>query len=218
MTADPIKKRSRAHTRYALADGTRVPGVTTVIGILDKPALVHWAWKLGMEGIDYKTYRDVSANIGTLAHHLVQCDLSSATPDTSGYSKADIDAAENALLKWYEWRKAHTIEPILLEEPLVSERHGYGGTIDCYALVDGVPTLADLKTGKAIYGEFFLQLGAYSQLLKEHGHAVEQARIIRIGRDESEGFEDRMAPDLNDHWEIFQHCLEIYKLGRKVAA
>ena len=214
---DPIKKRAKAHIQYKLADGTKVPGTTTVLGVLDKPALVHWAWKLGMEGIDYKTYKDVAANIGTLAHYMVQCDLSGETPDLGAYTPDDIDKAENALLKWYEWRKTHQIEPILLEAPLVSEQFRFGGTIDCYAMIDGVATLCDFKTGKAIYPEYITQLAAYRQLLRGIGKPVQQARIIRIGRDETEGFGERMVTEFDDHWELFRHCLAIYNLKKKVA-
>jgi hypothetical protein len=170
-----------------------------------------------MEGVDYKTYRDVAANIGTLAHYMVQCDLSGETPDLSTYTKDDIDKAENALLKWYEWRKTHKIEPVLLEAPLVSEQFRFGGTIDCYAIIDGVATLADFKTGKAIYPEYITQLAAYRQLLRGVGKPVQQARIIRIGRDETEGFEERMVTEFEDHWDLFRHCLAIYGLRKKVA-
>ena len=34
---------SAPHTVYKLADGTRVPGVTTILGVLDKPFLMAWA-------------------------------------------------------------------------------------------------------------------------------------------------------------------------------
>jgi hypothetical protein len=217
MAADPIKKRAKAHTRYRLTDGTEVPGTTTVLGVLAKPALIHWAWDLGMQGIDYKTYKDVAANIGTLAHYMVQCDLSGERPDLSAYTPDDIDKAENALLKWYEWRKTHKIEPVLIEAPLVSEQFRFGGTIDCYAMIDGVATLCDFKTGKAIYPEYITQLAAYRQLLRGIGKPVQQARIIRIGRDETEGFEERMVTDFDDHWELFKHCLAIYNLKKKVA-
>ena len=40
---------ARPKTGYADPNGQRVPGVTTVIGILDKPALVGWAGKLCAE-------------------------------------------------------------------------------------------------------------------------------------------------------------------------
>lgn len=213
-TTDPLKKRSKAHIRYKLADGTQVPGTTTVLGVLAKPALIHWAWDLGMQGLDYRTYRDAAANIGTLAHHLVQCDLSGATPDVSSYCADDQDKAENALLKWYEWRKARTIEPILVETPLVSEEYRFGGTIDCYGLVDGVPTLLDLKTGRAVYPEHLTQVAAYRLLLQEHGHEVQRARILNIGRTESEAFVDHAITDFSAHEEMFKHCLAVYRLQK----
>src|SRR5690606_31028805 len=98
----------------------------------------------------------------------------------------EISLAENALIKFLNWRRAHDFVPILLETPLVSEEHRFGGTIDAYGLLDGAPALIDLKTGRAIYPEMVYQLAAYRQLLIEHGYAVDNVRIVRIGRDESE--------------------------------
>ena len=67
-----IAKRAKAHTIYKLANGKRVPGVTTVLGIINKPALVKWANNLGLQGIDSTTYVDGTAKIGTLAHEMIQ--------------------------------------------------------------------------------------------------------------------------------------------------
>ena len=47
MKTEQVTKRSRAHITYKLADGTAVPGVTTVLSVLNKPALVKWANNLG---------------------------------------------------------------------------------------------------------------------------------------------------------------------------
>ena len=41
----------KAHTRYELKDGTYVPGTTTITGLENKPFLVPWANRLGLEGI-----------------------------------------------------------------------------------------------------------------------------------------------------------------------
>jgi hypothetical protein len=59
---------------YYLKDGkTRVPGVTTIIGkFKESGGLVHWAWDLGMQGIDYRKARDDAANVGTIAHGMVE--------------------------------------------------------------------------------------------------------------------------------------------------
>jgi hypothetical protein len=214
---DRIRKRAKAHIRYKNAAGKVVPGTTTICGELAKPYLVKWANNLGLNGIDSDDYRDIAAEIGTLIHYMVECDLRGIEPDTTDYTKSDIEAAENGLLKWYEWKKGKVINPILIETPLVSESHQYGGTIDLYAEVDGVLNLIDFKSGKAIYPEMLIQLGAYKHLLLEHKYPVTKARILRIGRDESEGFDDKVQTDLTVQWEMFKHLRAIYDLKKKVA-
>uniref|UniRef100_A0A6M3J2Q8 PD-(D/E)XK nuclease superfamily protein n=1 Tax=viral metagenome TaxID=1070528 RepID=A0A6M3J2Q8_9ZZZZ len=209
-------KRSRAHITYKLPDGTKVPGVTTVLGVLNKPALVIWANRLGLQGIDSSKYRDEMADIGTLAHKMILDYFKGEKTDTSEYSKSQIDLAENCLLSFWEWEKGHKIEVIMAEAQLISQEHGYGGTIDCFCKLDGQPTLLDFKTGKAIYPEFFYQLAAYEQLLAEAGHLIEVTRILRIGRDADEGFEERSVGKLDKQFEIFTHCLAIYNLKKEV--
>lgn len=216
MAKDALKKTSRAHTIYKAADGKRVPGTTTITGLLNKPFLITWANRLGLEGIDSTKYRDEAASIGTLAHEMVQAHLQGVELDTSTFSQRDIDLAENALISFYDWEKNHTIEPIICEIPLVSEKHRYGGTVDCYCKLDGVPTLLDFKTGKAIYPEMFFQLSAYEELLNEHGYPVEQRRILRIGREESEGFEEQGFQDTTKYFELFKNLLNVYYLKKEL--
>ena len=65
-------KGARQHTVYKLASGARVPGVTTVLSVLNKPALVPWANKLGLEGIDVRKYVDALALYKINVLHLQQ--------------------------------------------------------------------------------------------------------------------------------------------------
>lgn len=215
MARDKIKGVSKAHTVYKLADGkTRVPGTTTITGLLNKPYLVKWANNLGLEGIDSSTYTDEAAKTGTLAHAMVQAHLQNEQLDMNQFSKVQIDLAENALISFFEWKSRHEIEPIKCEVPFVSETLKYGGTIDCYCLLDGKPTLLDFKTGKAIYEEYFVQLAAYRNLLEEQGLPVERCQILRIGRDETEGFEERAVTDTRKYFEIFRNLLNVYYLKK----
>ena len=212
-----MSNKTKVHTRYQSATGERVPSVTTVLGILNKPALIHWAWQCGVKGEDYRKVRDEAADIGTLAHYLIMCHLTRQEPDTSEYSAENIDKAENALLSYYEWEKNHPIEPVLIEQALISEVYGFGGTIDCLAKLNSETILIDHKTGKALYPEMFYQLAAYRQLLLENGYRVGHARILRVGRDESEGFEEQVVTEFGKPWDIFHHCLRIYNLQKKGA-
>lgn len=206
----------KAHTRYTLKDGTVVPGATTVLGELNKPALVVWANRLGLQGIDSTRYRDEMAEVGTLAHYLILCHFRNEKPDLGDYTANQIDAAENALIKYYDWEKAHIIEPKIIEQPLISEVYKFGGTADFIGLIDGAPGLLDFKTGSGIYEEMFYQLGAYNILLQEAGHKVENFRILRIGRDDKEGFEERVIHNVDLQTEVFKHCLSIYWLKKEI--
>ena len=211
-----VPANAKQHTIYKLKDGTRVPGVTTILAIKAKPALYRWNNQMGLKGIDTSKYVDHLASIGTLAHQMVADHWRKVKTDTSEYTAEQIDKAENSLLSYLEWEKGHTIEPILIETPLVSEG-GFGGTIDCYAKVDSIDTLLDLKTGKAIYDEYFYQLAAYDWLLRSRDYMSDTQMILRIGRDETEGFEVKKATEkiMKIGWSIFWHCLGIYQDEKK---
>lgn len=202
----------KLHTVYRNSKGEKLVTATGAISILAKNALIHWAWDLGVQGIDYRTYRDDKAEIGTLTHDMVFAHNKGTAVDTTGYTQDQIDLAETCFLKYLEWEDKNPFEPILLETPLVSEKYQYGGTPDNYCLKDGLHTLIDYKTGKAIYDEYFYQLAGYKQLLEENGYPVDRCIVLRIGRDEQEGFEVKEITDLERETKIFNLCVELYYL------
>jgi len=195
---------------YKDSQGIKVPGVTTIIGMLAKPQLITWANRLGLQGIDSTKYVDNLADVGILAHHLILCHHRNEVPDMSDFSENQIELALNCLKSYASWEDSHTIKPVLVEAPLVSDDLKYGGTPDLVCEMDGVMTLLDFKTGKALYPEVMYQLAAYRNLLKEHGYPVEQCIALRIGREESEGFEMKTGGGMDTAFVIFQHCLGLY--------
>lgn len=220
-----VSNRSKAHQVYRTASGLRVPGVTTITGVLDKPALLYWAWNLGMQGIDYKKHRDELAGVGSLAHDMISCHLRGVKCDTSAYSAREIDLAENAFIKFLEWEGKHKLQPIFVEkqfvrEALKGEREldvSFGGTLDFYGTVDGTPRLLDFKTGKAVYPEMYYQLAGYRHLLEHLGHPVPECQILRIGRTEDERFEEGpVIQDMTLQWRMFDACHTIYNLKRQL--
>lgn len=208
------ESKTKVHHRYYKEDGTRVPSSTTALSILAKPALIDWAWKMGMEGEDYRKYRDDKGEIGSLAHYFILCDVKGIKPNTDNYSKNQIDQAENCLLSYYEWKKGLQIQNILAEVPLVSEKYSFGGTPDDFSVVNGIETLLDYKTGKGIYEEHYYQTSSYVKLLEEHGYFPKQIIILNIPRDEDEEFAIKVYKNFNKGWEIFYHCLQIYNLRK----
>lgn len=208
--------KAKAHTVYRLANGTRVPGVTTFLGVLNKPALIKWANNLGLQGIDSTKYVDNLADAGTLAHEMILAYYSKKDIDTAGYTGEQMELASNSFASFLAWARLYEIEPILVEMPLVSELHRFGGTPDLLATIDGIATLVDFKTGKALYPENLVQVAAYRQLILEYDYAVDDVKIIRIGRTEDEGFEVRPVKNLQTNFEVFSHCQAIYELQKQL--
>ncbi len=204
---------TKAHTIYRV-DGKRVPGVTTVTGLLNKPALLHWSWDLGMQKIDYRIFRDEKAAIGKLAHYMVEQYLKKESLDLPDYTPNQVELAEYSFQKYLTWEKGRDFELLGVEMMLTSGKYLYGGQCDIYARVDGRKTLIDLKTSKAVFPEMHTQVIAYKHLLKENGYVVEEVAILRIGRDEGEGWEEITVGNHDLHWEKFKHLLEIYKLNK----
>ena len=211
-------KRVKAHVNYFNKEGKRLPGTTTILGVINKPLLVPWANNLGLQGINVRDYVDDKADIGTLVHEMMFCDLKDTAIETSYYTAVQIEIAYGSFKKYLEWKKLHTIEPIILEKPMVSEKFQYGGTIDNYCLLDGIPTLIDYKTCKGLYPEHFIQVCAYRQLLKENGYKVKNCAILRVGRVEMEGFEFQgiYSKKIALCWKMFKYCLGIYNLQKQL--
>jgi len=215
---DKLYKVAKAHTQYKTADGSRVPGVTTILSVLNKPALVKWANNLGLQGIDSSKYVDAAARIGTLVHAMVECHITGKELDLSDFTPNEIDQAHVGFRKFVEWKQQHEFSLILSEQPIVSEEYRFGGTLDCVATVDGKITLVDFKTGKGIYDEMLCQVSAYNELLKTKDIATDEIMILRIGRNEEEGFEVRTLQnsDVARYFEIFKACLTIYETKKKL--
>lgn len=210
--------------KYRLEDGSIVPGTTTVTGDLgwNKGILINWANRLGLEGKDSAKYVDDKASIGQLAHTLILAELKAGMKEQGvnlgeylkDYTENQINQAKNCLKSYYNWKKGKKIEPLVVEQPLVSEKYKYGGTPDFYGLIDGILTLVDYKTGKGIYSEYIIQVSAYTNLLVELGKEIKEVWILNIPRSDDESFSEKLISEreLKVGWEIFLHLLAIYNL------
>ena len=209
-------KKAKAHQRYKTSTGEPCVGVTTVLNVMAKPALVGWANKLGLDGYDVTKFVDNLAEIGTLIHHLVECDVKGVEPVLGDYTANQIEIARGAFTKWVGWRESVDFKLLGSELQLVSDSLKVGGTCDIYAEVNGKKTVLDVKTSKACYSEHRTQCIAYKNLLIENGREVDECRIIRIGRNENEGFDNILVGGHDLHWKRFLACLELYHANKNI--
>jgi hypothetical protein len=209
--------RIKAKPKYKNSSGLTVPSVTTALGELSKPALIKWANRMGLEGIDVDKYKDELADIGTLTHYLIISRLKEEVPDVNEFTPEQLKLAESCYRRYVDWEGRNPVKCIFAEEPLVSEIYQYGGQPDLYAVCHSDLILADFKTNaRGIFPEMIYQVAAYRQLLIENGYKITKAVILRIGRGTDEGVDEKIltASEMNNGFEIFMRSLEIYKLKR----
>jgi hypothetical protein len=207
-------EKTRSHQKYILKDGTQVPGASTIAKIGDDgSSLIHWAWDLGHRGLDYRKVRDQAADIGTIAHFLIECFLHGHEADLSEFSPADIERAQTAFRNFKVWWDHEGLTVLEPEVQLVSETHMFGGTIDAPSRdKDGKIVLLDWKTSKGIWPAHKFQLAAYEQLWNENrpDMKVQRRGIVRIGKDSADDFEVAWMFSAEPEWVVFQKRLELY--------
>lgn len=208
-------KKTNGHQKYYTTEGVLVPGVTTILNLLAKPALIDWAWKLGIKGKDYRAVRDNAGDTGTIAHLLCECDMQGEKPDLTIYSQALVEKAKVSFMAFLDFKKNNNIVPIKNELQLVSDTLLYGGTIDCYCELNGHKTLLDFKTSSGFYPEMRLQLAAYKNLLEENGCPVEKVHLLRIDKDNGE-FTDHTINTLDREFDMFKALRKVYEFKQIV--
>ncbi len=207
----------KAKERYRNTAGVIIPSVTTVLNELNKPALISWANRIGLDGIDMNKYKDELADVGTLTHYFIICRLKDEVPDISEYTPEQVQLAEDCFKQYIEWESKNPVMCVLAEEPLISERYQYGGRLDLCAVCNKELMLADFKTNaKGIFPEMIYQVSAYRQLLLEAGYNVKRTIILRLGRGGQEGADEKILTpyELDNGFQIFLRCLDIYRLKR----
>ncbi len=209
---------------YRLKDGTRVPGVTTIIGrFKDSGGLLWWAFEQGQKfergeisGLYEK--RDQAAEAGTLCHDMVEAHIRKwEMPDLEKYDPELVLLAQQGFENYIRWEKTTNIEVVETEKSLVSERYGYAGTPDAI-MADGQLSIGDWKTSNGVYVDMIIQLAAYKNLWEENY----PDRLITGGfhlcrfSKENADFTHHFWAELDDAWEQFKLFLRAYHIDKKL--
>lgn len=202
------------HQKYFSEDGTQLAGGSTICKIGDDPAgLLYWAWDLGKQGKDFRKERGTAANIGTIAHFMIECMLNSNVADLSDFDQADIDKALVCYSKFLDWWEGQNLKVVKTEIQLVNELYKFGGTIDLIAInPQGEYILLDFKTSKKISESYWRQLAGYAELWNYNnlGCKIVNHCIVRIGKEEEGDFEAIWRDDLSGYWETFKAQVKVW--------
>lgn len=154
-----------------------------------------------------------AGEIGTQVHGLIEWNLRQQLGQKVGPEPRVVDDAQWAFMAFQDWANSVALKPIYIEQTVFSLQHGYAGTMDVLALVNGVPTLIDFKTGKAIYAEAYLQNVAYQHALREMGHRTAEAGVIvRLPKVQTDpAFEVGPVPPVEDLLPAFLAVIQVWR-------
>ena len=160
-------------------------GVTSIISIIAKPALLYWAVNQSVEylkanlqpgvafdelqiknlldGCKYAHRKNLgkAADIGKMTHHWIEEYIKARINKETPPKRPVNTELNNAIDSFFEWAKKNKVQLIASEQKIYSKKYKYAGTLDLEAMVNGKRTIIDFKTSKAIYDDYFLQSTAY---------------------------------------------------------
>lgn len=186
--------------RYKL-DGKWVPGVTTLLRGIPKPALVYWSAKSvaewvadNPEGVEGLRTMGRGPMVQALKEIPWQARDEAAVRGTAVHALADrlahgeeVDVPEHlaAHVRGYvDWLDAENPETLWTERPVGNRKWQYAGTFDAIMRLRGQLWLLDTKTSKGVYGETGCQLAAYGNcefLVDPNGDEQPMPAIERYG-------------------------------------
>jgi hypothetical protein len=188
-------------------NGVEYPSVTTITGILDKPALLSWASNCAVDYIQenldaikdpidvhrgegvleearkaYAQKRDDAGSQGTKVHKAIELYIHG-----QDYSEVlDNEESQTGFKAFLSWEEKNHVEWLETECAVYSQNVGYAGRFDAIAMVNGHRYLIDFKTSKGIYDEMKYQLCAYRQayneMLQEGQEKLENMAILHLDK------------------------------------
>lgn len=232
LTFDPKRHR------YEL-DGQWLPGVTTIIGaVLAKPQLIQWAANEAVDHIEANGFlraidegvsefvvwpdiltqartahiqrRDKAADKGTNVHAVCEEWVMLCLANAHGFPRVIAHGdTKDLIAPFMAWAGTNEVRFLDCEVMVYSEAHKYAGRFDLLFEQDGKRYLGDIKTGKGVYPDYFIQLGAYQIAHTELGGQVDGCTILHLN---SKSLHPYTSDNSERDRKAFLNCLELYRL------
>lgn len=229
-------------SKYGI-DGREYPSVTTILGVLAKPALIQWASNVA---VDYlashsssndmftalvgtssirndefdnarNAYKDKSTDAldtGSVVHNAIDAYIK-----TGSYHLDEGMVEENRCMESFiRFTHEHNVEFVENEMTVFDPVKRYAGTLDAVAKIDGKRYVIDFKTSSAIYSENWMQVaayrGAYNKMKRKSGYGI---AVLRLDKNEPK-YELKLITDqkkISRYYKAFTHLVAYYYLIAK---
>lgn len=224
MKTETNKFTFNEKTHRYFYDGEPMTGVTTVLNVINKPALIGWSARMAVEYIvenfdgelttelledakkAHAKKRDKAAEQGTDTHALVEQWIKSQIQGTL-WARPDDKQLEN----FVGWAMKHNVRFLESEKRVYDKDLFLAGTADLVCEIDGKTFIGDIKTTSGIYDLTpFMQCAAYAHMLD---YDINGTIIINLKKDGSfnEDKDVYYRYDLETDWKAFENALQLYR-------
>lgn len=213
-------------------NGKKVYGVTSVLQVISKPALLFWSANMAADyfrdnikpGISYDEIqlesiwkaakkahtlkKEEAGSIGHLVHNWVDQYCKGEQPAMPINEKA-----QGGIARFLQWVKEHNVKFLSNEQPCFSRKYNYAGTIDGICQIDGKLYIFDLKTSNGIWDEYLIQVAAYKNArIEEYPQEKYDGGciILRVGKEDGD-LEFLPFQDEDCHLNAFLSALQLKK-------
>lgn len=222
-------------------DGKPMTGVTTVLGVIAKNALIQWAANEavkfvrenqvsfsgdGFEGLiatsdelleqarsAHRKKKEDAATKGTDVHAEIENLIKISIESLNGRLIVPIIPHSNGQIqKFVDWATQSNVRFLSCEEPIFSESMWLAGTPDFTCEIEGKKYVGDIKTYAKIWDRVpFLQMAAYRAMLEEMGHEDFAGSVV-IRLGKDGTFEEKFSYAMEDDLAGFKAALTLYRV------
>lgn len=156
--------------------------------------------------------KDRTADVGTIVHDYAEAfgKARKAGEPVPPLPETAPEEAYKGIEAFLTWVKNNDVKFLETERLVYSKKHGYVGTLDLLAEVNGKVTLVDYKTGKYVYDEHYYQVAGYKMAWEEEKEKVKAAMILHFDRETGMLGEYPLSlKECNHNGKMFLHLLAI---------
>lgn len=219
------------------------PSVTTILSVTPKPFLTQWKGEVGNE--EANRISNEAKTRGSIVHNAIDWLHSGgqvSLGDSWYLAEKESESKDNILiindqfnfLMVYRYTQLYDkLKPTIIssEELIYSHKYKYAGTMDIIMeinagdyLIDGAKPInikggkyiCDIKTGKSLSPDYWLQLAAYKKAKEEMvGEVYDGALIIHTNSMNKKGIEGlgvkvKYSEELEEEFDLFMKFYDIY--------
>lgn len=228
-----------------MLDGEALTGVTTILSVIAKPALIQWfaneavkyliehgklnsganrglvdEYTVTLDQLEaaktaHRIKKEKAADLGTETHALIETLIKDAISKTSGV--IGLTEHENKQVKHFlDWSKENKVKFLESEVHIYSKELWVGGICDIVCEIDGQVWIGDIKTSSNIYPEHFFQCAGYDICLKEMKMYENVAGYVILNLTKTGQFKEKRSASNGDNIKAFRAALDLYRIQEKI--